>query len=110
MSPVAAILTTVPALATQQSNLRMIEVGQALKANVKFPGSGGCVVGFSKSERIAETRLAYESEGFVFSVVALHVPPPANVATGSGSDTESKEATASNGQPETTEAPPTDTL
>ena len=53
-------------------NLRMIAIAQANDAAAKFPGSGGCVVGFCDTDKVGRLRGSYEKEGFVFSVIKLH--------------------------------------
>ncbi|XP_037072408.1 glucuronokinase 1-like [Pollicipes pollicipes] len=50
-----------------EQNLRMVELGRQHGAAVKFPGSGGAVVGLCRSdEHLAALREAYQEAGFVF--------------------------------------------
>eukprot|EP01062_Namystynia_karyoxenos_P054758 TRINITY_DN4527_c0_g1_i1.p1 TRINITY_DN4527_c0_g1~~TRINITY_DN4527_c0_g1_i1.p1 ORF type:complete len:668 (+),score=245.43 TRINITY_DN4527_c0_g1_i1:85-2004(+) len=59
-------LYTDPALG--EGNLRMIELGRRFGAHMKFPGSGGAVVGMTTDpSKLEELRGAAQSEGFVFT-------------------------------------------
>lgn len=49
-----------------QANLMMVELARAHGAAVKFPGSGGAVVGLSlDTTKLAEMKKAFQAEGFV---------------------------------------------
>jgi glucuronokinase len=58
-----------------EANLKMIEIGRRNGAAVKFPGSGGAVVGLCKKENISKLREAYEKERFIFVELAPYFPP-----------------------------------
>lgn len=58
-----------------QAALDMVAVAQEAGVPVKFPGSGGAVVGMCESEeaRVA-VRLLYEERGYVFAALTPHEP------------------------------------
>jgi glucuronokinase len=56
------------------ANLKMIEIGKKYGAAVKFPGSGGAVVGLCKKENLQKLREAYEKERFIFAVLVPYFP------------------------------------
>ena len=55
-----------------EANLKMIAVAEEAGLPVKFPGSGGAVVGTCDAEKLASVRRAYEREGFVFVELEPH--------------------------------------
>ncbi|XP_043195187.1 glucuronokinase 1-like [Amphibalanus amphitrite] len=60
-------------------NLRMVELGKQHGAAVKFPGSGGAVVGLCHDHKhLATMREVYQQEGFVF----CEVIPALSASTG----------------------------
>ena len=57
------------------SNLAMIAIAQAEGMPVKFPGSGGAVVGMSYSEEERDRiKMLYENAGYVFTNLTPHDP------------------------------------
>eukprot|EP00944_MAST-04C_sp_MAST-4C-sp1_P014595 g14595.t1 len=50
-----------------EANLKMVKIGRKNGAAVKFPGSGGAVVGLCKRENMQQLREAYEKERFIFA-------------------------------------------
>uniref|UniRef100_A0A7S3AL00 GHMP kinase C-terminal domain-containing protein n=1 Tax=Haptolina ericina TaxID=156174 RepID=A0A7S3AL00_9EUKA len=57
------------------SNLAMISVAQAEGMPVKFPGSGGAVVGMCQSEEERDAiKTKYENHGYVFCKLSPHEP------------------------------------
>jgi len=57
------------------SNLDMIKIAQDEGMPVKFPGSGGAVVGMSYSESERDRiKVAYENAGYVFAKLTPHEP------------------------------------
>ena len=56
------------------ANLKMIEIGKKYGAAVKFPGSGGAVVGLCKKENLQKLREAYEKERFIFAELVPYFP------------------------------------
>eukprot|EP00760_Papus_ankaliazontas_P014352 PhM_4_TR16066/c0_g1_i1/m.42066/K16190/GLCAK; glucuronokinase len=60
-------------------NLDMIRIGRENGAAVKFPGSGGAVLGLVRPGKDLRTiRHAYERQGYVFVSVHLHQPGQTN--------------------------------
>ncbi|KAL1530773.1 hypothetical protein AB1Y20_001671 [Prymnesium parvum] len=58
-----------------ESNLAMIEIAQRMGMPVKFPGSGGAVVGMSHTEAERERiKAMYENAGYVFTKLVPHEP------------------------------------
>eukprot|EP00746_Dinoflagellata_sp_MGD_P136207 gnl/MRDRNA2_/MRDRNA2_70176_c0_seq2.p1 gnl/MRDRNA2_/MRDRNA2_70176_c0~~gnl/MRDRNA2_/MRDRNA2_70176_c0_seq2.p1 ORF type:complete len:985 (+),score=187.28 gnl/MRDRNA2_/MRDRNA2_70176_c0_seq2:25-2955(+) len=57
-------------------NLEMIAIGQAHGAAVKFPGSGGAILGLCRPSRatMEELRIAYEAAHFVFCPIDMYAP------------------------------------
>lgn len=59
----------------------MVAVAQEAGVPVKFPGSGGAVVGMCESdEQRQQVRVLYEERGYVFAALEPH--QPAQVAVG----------------------------
>ena len=59
----------------------MVAVAQEAGVPVKFPGSGGAVVGMCESEEQRQrVRLLYEERGYVFAALTPHEPPAEGVA------------------------------
>jgi len=57
------------------SNLAMIAIAQAEGMPVKFPGSGGAVVGMSQSEEERDAiKVLYENAGYVFTKLMPYEP------------------------------------
>ena len=57
------------------TNLRMIELGESNGAAVKFPGSGGAIVGLCQHKsHLKKLRNAYEGEGFIFAPLLPNFP------------------------------------
>ena len=53
----------------------MVAVAQNAGVPVKFPGSGGAVVGMCETEDdLLRVRLLYEEEGYVFAALEPHEP------------------------------------
>lgn len=53
-----------------EGNLQMIEIARSLGAPVKFPGSGGAVIGmYEGQEQLSRLKEAYLSQGFEFAEV-----------------------------------------
>jgi len=60
-----------------ESNLKMIEVAQAEGIPVKFPGSGGAVVGMCHNEEQRDKiKSSYENNGYVFVKLRPHAFQP----------------------------------
>ncbi|RXG60477.1 putative glucuronokinase 2 [Armadillidium vulgare] len=58
-----------------KSNIKMIEIGQKHGVAVKFPGSGGAVLGLLNSDTVIDDlRKEYQSHGCVFVEVIPHIP------------------------------------
>eukprot|EP00927_Polykrikos_kofoidii_P042980 TRINITY_DN37037_c0_g2_i1.p1 TRINITY_DN37037_c0_g2~~TRINITY_DN37037_c0_g2_i1.p1 ORF type:complete len:645 (+),score=77.34 TRINITY_DN37037_c0_g2_i1:124-2058(+) len=58
-----------------ENNLAMIAVAQEIGVPVKFPGSGGAVVGMAHTEDEREkVKQIYEEKGYVFAKLIPHVP------------------------------------
>mmetsp|Transcript_30139 Transcript_30139/g.84930 ORF Transcript_30139/g.84930 Transcript_30139/m.84930 type:complete len:639 (-) Transcript_30139:115-2031(-) len=58
-----------------ESNIRMVEVAQAEGVPVKFPGSGGAVVGMCANEEQRDRiQRLYEDKGYVFAKLRPHAP------------------------------------
>ncbi|XP_076061938.1 uncharacterized protein LOC143037500 isoform X2 [Oratosquilla oratoria] len=57
-------------------NLRMIEIGRSFGAAVKFPGSGGAVIGLMlDQDKKVEMKAAYQAMGCVFVDIIPKYPP-----------------------------------
>ncbi|EDQ91895.1 uncharacterized protein MONBRDRAFT_14509 [Monosiga brevicollis MX1] len=53
-----------------EANLRMVSIAKSFNSAVKFPGSGGAVVGLCRdASRLQDLREAFEAEGFVFVIL-----------------------------------------
>ena len=60
-----------------ESNLAMVAVAQAAGLPVKFPGSGGAVVGMATTEEERERiKMLYENGGYVFTKLTPKAPEP----------------------------------
>ncbi|XP_028400045.1 glucuronokinase 1-like isoform X2 [Dendronephthya gigantea] len=59
-----------------ESNLRMVEIARQFGSAVKFPGSGGAVIGLClDNQHKSELRKAFQAEGFVFCDIIPYPPP-----------------------------------
>jgi glucuronokinase len=58
-----------------EANLAMVAIAQAEGMPVKFPGSGGAVVGMAETEEERDTiKAVYENRGYVFTKLEPHEP------------------------------------
>ena len=59
-----------------EANLAMVAVAEEAGLPVKFPGSGGAVVGMAMTEEERDAiKLRYENCGYVFTKLAPKAPP-----------------------------------